>query len=445
MATLPNPAFKPTPPRSRLVGHVPAGVGTGRCEGLIGYLIRIARVHHVNPRELVRVEFLPHCRRTGGIRLASFFSDYARGIYGVGPYAEDFLRVTSRLTGRNDLRPLTLLPWRAIIPVNSARFLARQARWCRHCLLEERIAREYRPFPLVWALDSYQVCSTHLTNLENQCPSCGRPQPFIPYLPDQNHCNFCGQWLGFAWEKDGQVPISSKNLWIARALEDLVAASPGLDDESLATAWRRCGIRLVGQYGGGAKTVASRALGLTSTAFSTWLIKGQKPSFPQLLKLCRQLNQLPTELLGLRQTTEKNITTVTGDHEIKPVARVSLAKVAEIRSCLEGIVKNISDCRSMAEIRRDLGVSRGFLAYRFRELCRQQSAKHKKWRDAEVAVRRKRECLVVRQVVREIAQDGIYPARNRTDKALRAYKLSLIRQYLLEAYRQALEEEGFGY
>lgn len=54
--------------------------------------------------------------------------------------------------------------------------------------------------------------------------------------------------------------------------EDLVTTSLGLDDMALAQAWRRCCIRLVGRYGEGAKKVASQALGLTPTAFSTWLV-----------------------------------------------------------------------------------------------------------------------------------------------------------------------------
>ncbi len=431
----------PLPPRSRLIGRAPVGVGTGRVASLIGYIVQLARTHHANPRELVRMEFLPHCQRASWTGQANFFSGYARTVNGVGPYAEDFLRAAERLTGRKDLRPLTLLPWRAVIPANSAGFLAREVRWCRHCLMEVRRDRAYRPFPLVWSLDAYQVCGTHRTPLINRCPSCGKAQPFVPFLPDQNHCSHCGQWLGFGWERD-MACSPSDEVWTARALEDLVAAGTGLDDAALGQAWRRCCIRLVGCYGQGAKKVASQALGLTSTAFSTWLVKGQKPSLPQLLQLCRRLDQMPAELLGLRRPDEEKPALVSmAGRLVSQATRVSVARLADIHRRLQVIVGDSTDCRSMADVRREMGVSRGFLAYRFRELCRRQSAKHQGQRDAAVALRRREERITVQEVVRKIAQVGIYPARRRTNQALRAYKLHLIRPALLEAYRQALEKQ----
>lgn len=432
------------PPRSRLIGHVPAGVGSGRCEGLIGYLVQLARAHHVNPRELARMELLPHCKRTGGMQYANFFSDYARTIHGVGSYAEDFLRVVEYLTGRQDLRPLTLLPWRAVIPANSAGFLAREVRWCRRCLLEARVAREYRPFPLVWSLDAYQVCGTHRTPLVSQCPSCGKAQPFIPYLPDQSHCSHCGQWLGFGWEEDGMFSTSDDVVWASQALEDLVAAGPLLDDESVAAAWRRSCIRLVGRYGKGAKKVASRALGLTPTAFNTWLVKGQKPSFPQLLQLCRRLGQMPVELLEVGQAANDHESLIQKADALDiPLAkRMPSEGIQTIRRRLEVIVADAKDFRSTAEICREFRVSRGFLAYRFRDLCRRQSEKHRQWRTAEVANRRRKEHQVVQAVVQKAAQEGIYPARRRIEQALRPFRLSLIRKDLRVAYRQALKEQG---
>lgn len=440
---LPEPALlEGIPPRSRLIGHVPAGVGSGRCEGLIGYLVQLARAHHVNPRELARTELLPHCQRTGGMQYANFFSDYARTIHGVGPYAEDFLQVVERLTGRRDLRPMTLLPWQAVIPVNSAGFLAREVRWCRHCLLEARVARECRPFPLVWSLGAYQVCGTHRTPLVSRCPSCGNAQPFIPYLPDQSHCSHCGQWLGFGWEEDGVAPTADGAVWASLALENLVAFGPHLGNEALSAAWRRCCIRLIGQYGKGAKKVASRALGLTPTAFNTWLVKGQKPSFPQLLQLCQRLDQMPAELLGVGQAADDCASLIRKvETPDIPFTKCIFREegLQTIRRRLEAIVADAEDCRPMVDVCREVGVSRGFMAYRFRDLCRRQSEKHRQWRMAEVADRRRKEHQVVQEVVQKIAQEGVYPARRRIERALRSFGLSLVREDLRLVYRQAVE------
>lgn len=180
-------------PRSRLIGPAPVGTDSGRREGLIGYLVRLCRTHHVSPREMIRAEFLPQLARTGGVRFANFFSDYARTVHGNGPYAEDFVGVAERLTGRADLRALTWLAGRTVIPANSPGFLARKPRWCRHCLLQARVNRAYLSFPLVWSVDPYTVCGLHAVTLAERCVCCGRQQPFIPFLPDQSRCAHCGE------------------------------------------------------------------------------------------------------------------------------------------------------------------------------------------------------------------------------------------------------------
>jgi hypothetical protein len=237
---------------------------------------------------------------------------------------------------------------------------------------------------------------------------------------------------------------SDDAVWASQALEDLVAASPLLDDESVAAAWRRSCIRLVGRYGKGAKKVASRTLGLTPTAFNTWLVKGQKPSFPQLLQLCQRLDQMPAELLGVGQVANDRESLIQkADALDTPLTKcISNERLQTIRRRLEAIVADAKDWRPMAEVCRELVVTRGFLAYRFRNLCRRQSEKHRQWRTAEVANRRRKEHQVVQEVVQKAAQEGVYPARRRIEQALRPFRLSLIRKDLRVAYRHALKEQG---
>lgn len=94
----------------------------------------------------------------------------------------------------------------------------------------------------------------------------------------------------------------------------------------------------------------------------------------------------------------------------------------------------------MAEVCREFRVSRGFMAYRFRDLCRRQSEKNRQWRMAEVANRRRREHQVVYKMVERAIQEGVYPARRRIDRALRSFRVSLIRKDLRVIYKKALEK-----
>ncbi len=61
------------PPRSRLYGLDPIGMDTPAWEGLISYLVRLARAHCVSPRDLIRLEFMWRYSRQGGIRSSGFF------------------------------------------------------------------------------------------------------------------------------------------------------------------------------------------------------------------------------------------------------------------------------------------------------------------------------------------------------------------------------------
>jgi hypothetical protein len=187
-------------------------------------------------------------------------------------------------------------------------------------------------------------------------------------------------------------------------------------------------------------------LGLTPTAFNTWLVKRQKPSFPQLLQLCQRLDQTPMELLGVRQTVDHcaSLIQTTETQDIPLAQRILAEEIQAIRRRLEAIVADAGDCRPMAEVCREIGVSRGFMAYRFRDQCRRQSEKYRQWRMAEVANRRRREQQIVYRMVERTIQEGVYPARRRIDRALRPSGLSLIRKDLRVAYRQALKEQGIG-
>lgn len=81
---------------------------------------------------------------------------------------EDFLvGKVNALTGRDDLRALTLLPWRSAF-AHIGLHRHHQAR-CLQCLAEQETPYQ----PLLWCLSAVRVCPIHGDPLTEACPFCG--------------------------------------------------------------------------------------------------------------------------------------------------------------------------------------------------------------------------------------------------------------------------------
>src|SRR6266851_2648608 len=121
------PSLEAPPPRSRLYSLEPIGIGTPEVESLSSYLNRLAQAHCVTVNALIAHELLPHVGtpappsvhpaptppRGGGRGLGQHL---ARQINGLGRIAATWVEGLEALTGRRDLRFLTLLTWRAVLP-----------------------------------------------------------------------------------------------------------------------------------------------------------------------------------------------------------------------------------------------------------------------------------------------------------------------------------------
>lgn len=116
------------PPRSRLFSLTPGGAGTPDQEGLLSLLVRTCHSHALNPRLVIRDIFFeaePSIRR---IPTAAFYQRLAGTMNGLGKYAELFVAAMEKLTGRTDLRVLTMLPWQDLFPHNGQGLSARHRR-----------------------------------------------------------------------------------------------------------------------------------------------------------------------------------------------------------------------------------------------------------------------------------------------------------------------------
>src|SRR6266568_5507760 len=119
------PALEAPPPRSRLYSLEPIGIGTPEVESLSSYLNRLAQAHCVTVSALIAHELVPHVDTLASARARRAPSpsrEVPRGlgqllaprIYGLGRTAATWVDGLEGLTGRRDLRFLTLLTWRDV-------------------------------------------------------------------------------------------------------------------------------------------------------------------------------------------------------------------------------------------------------------------------------------------------------------------------------------------
>ena len=122
------------PYATRLYNLPPIGIGTPMVESLTGYLVRLAEAHCVSAGVLYWKEIRPLAGK-GNIftfRLTTNEGYSTHTINGLGSPALDFVHALEMLTGRGDLRFLTMLTWARVLPRSA--LLRRSRAWCESCL-----------------------------------------------------------------------------------------------------------------------------------------------------------------------------------------------------------------------------------------------------------------------------------------------------------------------
>lgn len=431
-------------PERSLLYRIPVmGGDTRQIEGLLSYLVRVARAHSVNPRRLVRTVFVPGIPELENMKGAGFFLKHAKTVNGLGRYAELFLCEISRHTKADFLRPLCLLPLQELLPLKGAGMLAWRPKWCPCCISEMSESGEDVFRPLVWSLELYSVCTLHNVRLQEVCSHCGRSQPFIPRYPDWGRCDHCGWTLG-----DGDVEKTGEELdcWISKAIADLMQHLEELD--GLATSARFVAVlrEVVAYLAGGNRAKFCKLIGLPYWAMTGWMVHGERPTLPQLISVAYGLDVMPSELLlqesgALLASAEGKVRVVPKKffaRQERPL--LSLSERKRLAKILKGVVSDVDDVRPLADIANSQGLTTSCMRYWFAEECAAILNKHsaaKKLRSAEKAnsVR-----AIIREVVRSIRARGEYPSRRKVNSVLVGQKLCLVGADMLQAYRDALKE-----
>ena len=366
----------PIPSRSRLYSLEPIGIGTPYVESLTSYIIRLAETHCVSVKTLVSKEIWPLLRKQDNSENRTWGQD-AYSMNNAGYFAKEWVYILERLTKRNDIQFLTMLPWSNII---SHRGMLHSTRvWCPVCYTEWQHKQIYDP--LIWSLKVSKICHRHQTLLQAQCPydDCKRAQPPLLLRSSFGYCSYCKRWLGVSntvdiVEKDVIAEEAKQYLWIASAVEELLAATP-----TIAGFLQQVNIASIIKYyacwiAEGDIVLLSRHLDIKLGIFYSWIRRGSIPMFHTLLHICARLNISPLFFL----MNEKANTCTQVD---MPLLKSTLRKPDEMKKILEKFF-NRDIPVSLQQIADSMGYrSKDSLIRRFPELCRGIEARYNSYKN----------------------------------------------------------------
>lgn len=426
------------PPRSALFSLSPIGVGTPYQESLLSFLVRTSRAHAVSPRRLISEVFGAVDPAISKLAYAGFFRSLSGTVNGLGRYAKLFVPTTERLTGLQDLRHLTLLPWQDLFPHNGQGLLARHPRWCPACLYQRRVLGQGTVFPLIWNIEAYRSCEEHLCALEDRCPHCGKIQPYLPRLPDLGICDYCRHPLAGTRPQEVVPRFQS---WVAEAVGGMVMrqSEPGFTPS--IGRFRDFVREQVQALTAGNRAAFCRAVGFDDHGLNGWLNKGERPAATQFLALCYGVRIMPADVFaGAPPSTVGNgLRSLPSKLKVRGLSlRPSPQRRKELEEFLHSCL-NSEESLSVMAIAADLGVSPGCLRYWFPDLCAALSKRHSVAAKARSKIHRAQQSDRVEVVVKMICLDDRYPSHRQVNTVLRQEGMSLAQPHLLTAYLKALE------
>jgi len=272
-------------------------------ESLTGYVARLAQAHSVSTGTLFSEVLVPRLGRPylevrAEVGLSSMWRS-SRAMNGTLTWARDMVAALEAVTGRGELRFLTMLPWAAVLDWKG---LFRESRaWCAACYNEWR--QQGKPIyeALVWTIGPVVMCPKHRQTLETRCPhpGCGRSLPFLSTRSRPGFCSRCHGWLGQELRPDSGRTAGereSREEWITRAVGQLLAAGPGLEaaptHELIAESIFRCARVLTRGF----VSKLARLCGIDRETVYQWL-RGTSPGINMLLRACWHMGVSPAEFL----------------------------------------------------------------------------------------------------------------------------------------------------
>lgn len=416
-------------------------------EGLTSYIARLADAHSIHLTTFVAKAIVPHldspsqCRQPYAYRTSFWAGSGVLG--GVTPFAERLVQILEALTMRQDLRFLTMLPWKAVLP--QQQLMRRTRTWCAACFEEWRTAEKIVYEPLLWALREVQRCLVHACVLEQTCPFCARAHsPLTPHA-QPGYCSSCNRWLGSRSSSETDLhSLPQAELrwyqWVEREVGTLIAAAPCLSS-SLSRHNIACAVE---QVTNGNQLASARLLHVTQTSIWKWLGGESVPQLGTLLRICFRMGISPLAFLKgviepLAPPAEEARSLPRKNRQPRPYKRFD---VEGTRSVLEATLQSKDEPpMSMAKLARSLRSDQTILRKYFPDLCKAISKRYLDYLREKRLERIQRVCDELRQVMLSLHAQGYYPGQRQLEKLL-SKPTCLMEPEVNRAWRQIIEELG---
>lgn len=394
----------------------PIGAGTPFVESLTGYIARLAREHCLPVHLLVGEIIVPELRVTMKSRSYSqFFKESACSINGLGQYAEDFHSALERLTLRQDLFQLMMLPWNKVFDPGGKGLNKPLKAWCSSCFREwfKNGAPLYEP--LIWTLSSVRICGRHESPLRTTCSGCGEPQPVLGRTYPIGYCSSCGEQL---WSKEdkkfeGEEYVTEWDLWVVTEVGRLLSASPSESGMATQKRFQSAVADVVRHLKVNNTQELDRSIGFGESTITQWRRGRGKPRFDYFLLFCFKTNIVPKDMLCLSSEEFLRNSRRPGNKE-----KISLKKASHKHEELRKRVKkemeilfSTEDAPSLKEFARDAGVGLGYMRYRFPEESKRIAGRYRE------SLRERKESLfherseAIRMAVEDLRRSDEHPSK----------------------------------
>jgi len=279
-------------PRSRLYSLKEAQTNSGWRESATSFLSRLAMEHCVSTQTLISEEILPALSESQEYVAQRKYSSVLFLLNGMGPFSKRWIEVLQTLTGKENLKRLTLLDWQDLIRPND--LIRKYKTWCSSCL-QEWIAKDCVVFePQLWYLKQATICPKHKILLSDKCPNpkCNKQVPVLGSSTRPGYCSYCGTWLGKT--NNEKKDVSFEDDWTTNVLQEMLSKDP----RSLEIATDINGRRALrffenqGPISQASSQFLASIFGVHPATINRWK-RGENPTLSILLKGCYLLQRSP--------------------------------------------------------------------------------------------------------------------------------------------------------
>lgn len=359
------------------------GLGTLEIESIGSYIHRLAAAHGVTAGRLLETvlrDWAPESAASD-----TFVRYDMKSAVLVRPNSTSLNIVTAllRCTGRSDLFGTTFNALQHALH-RSVGVFSGTVRWCSACMGEFERAGDSGYFKLAWHLSDITHCHIHSVKLVDRCSHCGALQDGFGYKIECIYCQKCGQPLSASDDSPPDRAAASHGADLY-SLVDAIAHDPNLS-------FPEGGVRNVVSHLFEKAWAEGSEKQLWNVIPRDECIGIDSGHIPITLTIARRVAvRLGMDLVDLLSGELENAIGVLDPAwyanlpgEMRPKKRRRLQDKDKV---IDGLVNELSvDSRApmpLSKIAGSLGVSVGFVHYRYPILAAQIIARHSAWQNAQ--------------------------------------------------------------